>query len=252
MNVMVAELGSVGPQNRPPANIDAFDDEKLAPLSHFKIPKIYKKQSDDNIHSNNEATTNSVFKIKLPIANKTDLAVIVQNKIESRPLESEIFVAGRSNQNYKNKIRNHLNRNPFRRDSFKHQNRTFHSNANRSHQLSQVSPVRQHHYTNEKYTGSIAAPVNQCTHTCTSAQASASLHDNTKLTLEIADPQKILSANEPIVHPLAQKRKRLSSGQHKRFKRAADNKLKRDLGFDKWWELQRANVLKELETKKKN
>lgn len=150
----------------------------------------------------------------------------------------------------------HQHRNPFRRDRV-NKNRTVHlpptkiekckrsSEASQAKSFYRLPPVRHQNIPIEKRTVPLPPNQGQCTHTCTSSQANTSVNDNTKISIEIADLKKLLGSQKSP----ERKRKRLTSGQHKRFKKAAGNKLKRELGFEKWWELQRANAVKNCEPK---
>lgn len=278
---LVAERGSVGgsssnhtfvkkksPQNLPPLPVrDEFDihtsDEEIPPpISQTKLQKIDRNHSDDDVLSINEesATQNSGFKIKtsafIPTEKKDNLTIIIENQGQSRPVKSAIIVPPASNQHHQH--RNPFTRNPFRRDRT-NKNRKNHLPKNEVEKCKRASesvhaksfhrllPVRHQNIPIEKRAVPFVAPTNQgqCTHTCTSSQANTSVNDNTKISIDIADLKKLLSAHKSP----EKKRKRLSSGQHKRFKKAAENKLKRELGFEKWWELQRANALEDCESK---
>lgn len=265
---MVAERGSVAnspskrtsaatetPQNRPSRGRDEFDvhssdDEPSRSIAEFKIPKIVRDEIDDDTISIHGETVQSIFgansKPFKRIEKKDSLTVIVDNGSgngESKQLKSAVVVPSRSKHN------------PFRsnRGQFRQANRSNRENRqtfrNNSHQNkgNRQLPLNRNRVQVEQFPANdTVTPVVPsqgscpCAHSCNSKSVSLPANDG-KITIGIADLQKILDAKAT---PKTKAKRGLSSGQRKRLKKAAENKLKRELGFDKWWELMRAQESK--------
>lgn len=75
--------------------------------------------------------------------------------------------------------------------------------------------------------------------------------NNGTITLNIADFKELLKLNQ--TQP-QQKKKKLSCGQRKRLARAAENKLKKEMGLSLWWQLQvdKQKIQNEAKQKKEN
>lgn len=274
---MVAERGSVAkssstatsvaitqPQNLPPPVRDEFaihssDEESSSKIKNYKIPKVKRIDSEDVLLLHDDSA-NSIFKDRSnpfkKIEHKDSLTVIIDNNkanANSQRLKSMIVVPPQSLQNHSNPNRGDFGKN----NSNHHRNRNRNFRPNRAPYNRAATSFNQlPNGLNSNFVASVApstqefkCPGHSCAHVCTSAQSVASINDNNKITLDIADLKRLLESKDSSVP--APKRKKLSSGQHKRLKRAAENKLKRELGFEKWWELQRAQELEKFELLKK-
>lgn len=243
---MVAERGSVTqsppnhssavnktPQNYPPIR-DGFDVHS----------------SDDDVLSICGGTANSIFGKNSspfrPVERKENLTVIIDNERVNREpsqLKSAVVVPSRPRHNPFKSNRGKIRQsNQFNREH----RQTFRPNSPRSsrpNNFNRQLPQNLVRGQNKQLpTNVIVSSVAQnqvscpCAHSCNSKSVAPAI-DNGKVTIDIADLQKILDAKAT---PKAKSKRGLSSGQRKRLKKAAENKLKRELGFDKWWELMRA------------